>query len=114
MVVALVLAVAVIFLNLPQLFIIVLSALAGAGMILTGTLLALGRVSLTELNLGLVGALSVHRGSGRSSIWRLWRSASWCSYCCRRISWRSQIGKCNEVSMRRSRPVPLRRTEPAP
>jgi len=55
-VVALVLAVAVVFLNLPQLFIIVLTALAGAGMILTGILLALGRVSLTELNLGLVGA----------------------------------------------------------
>jgi len=55
-VVALVLAVAVVLLNLPQLFIIVLTALAGAGMILTGTLLALGRVSLTDLNLGLVGA----------------------------------------------------------
>lgn len=55
-VVAAVLTIAVIFLNLPQVFIVVLSALAGAGMILTGTLLALGRVSLTDLNLGLVGA----------------------------------------------------------
>src|SRR5262249_4170812 len=56
LILALVLTVAVVFLNLPQVFIVVLSALAGAGMILTGTLLALGRVSLTELNLGLVGA----------------------------------------------------------
>ena len=55
-VLAAVLTIAVIFLNLPQIFIVVLSALAGAGMILTGTLLALGRVSLTDLNLGLVGA----------------------------------------------------------
>ncbi|HEV8194328.1 MAG TPA: hypothetical protein VGP82_22995 [Ktedonobacterales bacterium] len=55
-VVALALAVAVVFLNLPRIIIVVLSALAGAGMILTGTLLALGRVSLVDLNLGLVGA----------------------------------------------------------
>jgi hypothetical protein len=55
-VVALALAVAVVFLNLPRIIIVVLSALAGAGMILTGTLLALGRVSLVDLNLGFVGA----------------------------------------------------------
>ncbi len=53
---ALAISVAVVFLNVPQLLVIVLTSLAGAGMILTGTLLALGRVSLTDLNLGLVGA----------------------------------------------------------
>jgi hypothetical protein len=55
-VLALALAVAVVFLNLPQIIIVVLTALAGAGLILTGTLLALGRISLVDLNLGLVGA----------------------------------------------------------
>lgn len=55
-VVALALTVAVVFLNVPQIIIVVLTAIAGAGMILTGILLALGRVSLAELNLGLVGA----------------------------------------------------------
>ncbi|HEX8033717.1 MAG TPA: DUF4203 domain-containing protein [Ktedonobacterales bacterium] len=54
--VAAVLTVAVILLNLPKVFIVVLTALAGASMILTGVLLALGRVPLTALNWGLVGA----------------------------------------------------------
>lgn len=56
LVVAAVLAATVIFFNLPRTFIVVLTALAGAGMILTGILLALGRVSLVELNWGIVGA----------------------------------------------------------
>lgn len=47
---------AVILLNLPKVFIVTLTALAGASMALTGILLALGRVSLTELQWGLVGA----------------------------------------------------------
>ncbi len=55
LILAAILIAAVIFLDLPKLFIIVLSALAGAGMILTGILLALGRVSLAALNWGLVG-----------------------------------------------------------
>jgi hypothetical protein len=48
---------AVVFLlDVPQLLIIVLTAAVGAGMILTGVLLALGRVSLTGLEWGTVGA----------------------------------------------------------
>lgn len=56
LVVAAVLVAAVIFFNLPKVFIVVLTALAGASMILTGILLALGRVPLAALNAGLVGA----------------------------------------------------------
>lgn len=56
LVVATALTAAVILLNLPKVFIVVLTALAGASMILTGVLLALGRVPLTALNWGLVGA----------------------------------------------------------
>jgi hypothetical protein len=55
LILAAILIAAVVFLDLPKLFIIVLSALAGAGMILTGILLALGRVPLAALNWGLVG-----------------------------------------------------------
>ena len=47
---------AVIFLNPPKVFIVALTAIAGASMILTGILLGLGRIPLTALNLGLVGA----------------------------------------------------------
>ena len=56
LVVAAVLTATVILLNLPQVFIVVLTALAGASMILTGVLLTLGRVSLATLSLGVVGA----------------------------------------------------------
>lgn len=56
LVVAAALTAAVILLNLPQMLIVVLTALAGASMILTGVLLALGRVSLATLSLGVVGA----------------------------------------------------------
>lgn len=56
LVVAAALTAAVILLNLPKVFIVVLTALAGASMILAGVLLALGRISLTALNSGLVGA----------------------------------------------------------
>ena len=55
-IVAAALCVAVLLLNVPKAFIVVLSALAGAGMILTGILLALGRISLTALTWGPVGA----------------------------------------------------------
>lgn len=54
--VALALSVAVIALNLPRVFIIALTALGGASMILTGILLAFGGVTLATLNFGLVGA----------------------------------------------------------
>jgi hypothetical protein len=54
--VALALSVAVIALNLPKVFIIALTALGGASMILTGILLAFGGVTLETLNLGLVVA----------------------------------------------------------
>lgn len=47
--------VAVIVLNLPRVFIIVLTALGGASMILTGILLAFGGVTLETLDVGLVG-----------------------------------------------------------
>ncbi|MGH2515634.1 MAG: DUF4203 domain-containing protein, partial [Ktedonobacterales bacterium] len=54
--VAVALTAAVILLNLPKVFIIVLTAFAGSSMILTGILLALGRVPLSALHWGLVGA----------------------------------------------------------
>jgi hypothetical protein len=47
---------AVILLNLPKVFIIILTAEAGATMILTGLLLAIGRIPLTALRWGVVGA----------------------------------------------------------
>lgn len=56
LVLALVLSVAVVFFNLPKAFIVVLSALAGAEMILAGVLLALNRISLEDLRWGAVGA----------------------------------------------------------
>jgi Domain of unknown function (DUF4203) len=56
LVMALALCVAVVLLDLPQLFIIALSALVGASMILTGILLALGRIPLADLKYGVVGA----------------------------------------------------------
>jgi len=56
LVLALALSVAVVFFNLPRVFIIVLTALAGAEMIMTGVLLALNRVSLSDLQWGDVGA----------------------------------------------------------
>jgi hypothetical protein len=55
-VVAAALTAAVIVLNVPKVFIVVLTALGGAGMILTGVLLALGRIPLPALSWGLVGA----------------------------------------------------------
>lgn len=55
-VLAAILAIAVVVLDMPKILIVVLSALAGAGMILTGILLALGRIPLAALNWGLVGA----------------------------------------------------------
>lgn len=56
LIVAAALAAAVIVFDLPRAFIVALTALAGAGMLLTGVLLALGRVSLGELSWGIVGA----------------------------------------------------------
>jgi hypothetical protein len=46
---------AVIFHNLPKVLIVALTAGVGASLILTGILLALGRISLTALSLGIVG-----------------------------------------------------------
>lgn len=54
--VALALAVAVVIFNLPKVFIVFLTALGGAGMILTGILMALGQISLSALTWGTVGA----------------------------------------------------------
>jgi len=54
---ALGLAALAIFLRLPKLLILVLSALAGAGTLLAGIFLALGRLSLDNLRYGEVGAL---------------------------------------------------------
>lgn len=56
LVLALALSVAVVVFNLPKVFIVALTAVAGAEVILTGILLALGRIPLTELSRGLVGA----------------------------------------------------------
>ena len=47
---------AVIFFNLPKVLIIILTAEVGSTMILTGFLLAIGRVSLAALHWGVVGA----------------------------------------------------------
>jgi hypothetical protein len=55
LIVAAVLTAAVILLNLPKVLIVALTAAVGAGMILTGILLALGRVSLDALRWGIVG-----------------------------------------------------------
>jgi hypothetical protein len=57
LVIALGLVALAIFLHLPKLLIIVLSALAGAGTILAGIFLALGRISLDSLRYGEVGAI---------------------------------------------------------
>jgi hypothetical protein len=46
-----------IFLRLPKLLIIILSAFAGAGTILAGIFLAVGRISLDSLRFGEVGAI---------------------------------------------------------
>ncbi|MGE5335270.1 MAG: hypothetical protein ACM3N4_11260 [Nitrososphaerota archaeon] len=54
--VALALAVAVVIFNLPKVFIVFLTALGGAGMALTGILMALGQISLSALTWGTVGA----------------------------------------------------------
>jgi len=47
---------AVVFLNLPKALIVALTAGAGASIILSGILLALGRISLAALTWGVVGA----------------------------------------------------------
>jgi hypothetical protein len=57
LIVAAALTFAVFVLNLPKVFIVVLSAVAGAGMILSGIFLAFGRVSLGTLHEGPVGAI---------------------------------------------------------
>lgn len=49
-------SVAIILFNIPKVFVIVLTALGGAGMILTGVLLLLARISLADLTWGTVGA----------------------------------------------------------
>jgi hypothetical protein len=54
---ALAIAALAIFLRLPKVLVIVLSALAGAGTILAGVFLALGRISLDSLRYGEVGAI---------------------------------------------------------
>jgi hypothetical protein len=54
--IALALCVAIVVLNLPKAIIIVLTALGGASMILTGVLLAFGSIKLTSLEVGIVGA----------------------------------------------------------
>lgn len=54
-VVAAVVTAVVILLNLPKVFIVALTAVAGSSLILTGILLALGRVSLEALQWSLVG-----------------------------------------------------------
>lgn len=54
--IAVILSVAIVVLNIPKVFIVVLTALGGAGMILTGILLALTRISLPDLTRGIVGA----------------------------------------------------------
>jgi hypothetical protein len=53
---AVLLIVAVIVLNLPKAFIIALTALGGAGMILAGIFLALGRIAVADLGSGIVGS----------------------------------------------------------
>jgi len=56
LVVAVGLCVLVVLLNVPQLVVIALTALLGASMILTGILLAVGRIPLASLEWGVVGA----------------------------------------------------------
>lgn len=56
LVLAAALSVAIVVLNIPKVFIVVLTALGGAGMILTGVLLALAQISLPDLHWGVVGA----------------------------------------------------------
>jgi hypothetical protein len=56
LVIALGLCVLMVLLNVPQLFVIALTALLGASMILTGILLAIGRIPLASLQWGVVGA----------------------------------------------------------
>lgn len=56
LVIALALCVLVVLLNVPQLFVIALTALLGSSMILTGVLLAIGRIPLASLQWGVVGA----------------------------------------------------------
>ncbi len=56
LVLAVIFVAAVIVLNLPKVLIVALTAAVGASMILAGILLALGRIALTDLNLGVVGA----------------------------------------------------------
>jgi len=56
LVVALAFAAGVIVFNLPRLLIVVLTSLIGAGMILAGILIGLGRISLVALQYGVVGA----------------------------------------------------------
>ena len=57
LVLGLALAAAVVLLNLPKVLIIVLTALAGASMIVSGILIALGQIPLTALSSGVVGSL---------------------------------------------------------
>lgn len=57
-VVALAFLAGVIVFNLPRALVIVLSALAGAGMALAGVLVALGRIPLTSLQYGVVGSFT--------------------------------------------------------
>lgn len=57
LVLGLALAAAVVLLNLPKVLIIVLTALAGASMIVSGILIALGQIPLTSLSSGVVGSL---------------------------------------------------------
>lgn len=55
LIVALAFAAAIIFFNLPKVFIVVLTALVGAGMILSGILVAFGQIPLDSLRYGVVG-----------------------------------------------------------
>lgn len=57
LIVAVAVVAVVIVLNLPKVLIVALTAEAGASMIVTGILLALGKVSLAALQWGLVGAV---------------------------------------------------------
>lgn len=54
-VVALAFAAAIVLLNLPKVLIVVLTALVGAGMILSGILVAFGQVPLESLRFGVMG-----------------------------------------------------------
>jgi hypothetical protein len=52
---AVVLTVVVLLLGVPKLLIVVLTAASGAGMLLSGILLSLGRIALEELQWGIIG-----------------------------------------------------------